>query len=63
MTIVHDLFSKGSGAYMRGEYCTLAGTIGTTNNTVYEINSMQKLFHCLRSQRGITYDIEDAVDQ
>ncbi|KIN02730.1 hypothetical protein OIDMADRAFT_102782 [Oidiodendron maius Zn] len=49
--------------YMRGEYSSVFGKMGTTQNLLYELNSMQKLFRCLCSQWGIAYDMADVLDQ
>lgn len=49
--------------YMRGEYASVFGKIGTTQNLLYELNSMQKLFRCLCSQWGIAYDMADVLDK
>jgi len=49
--------------YMRGEYSSIFGKMGTTQNLLYELNSMQKLFRCLCSQWGIAYDMADVLDQ
>jgi hypothetical protein len=49
--------------YIRGEMSSLFGSVGTAENLLYELNSMQKLFRCLSSQWGIAYDMEDIIDQ
>jgi hypothetical protein len=49
--------------YMRGEYSSVFGKMGNTQNLLYELNSMQKLFRCLCSQWGIAYDMADVLDQ
>lgn len=49
--------------YMRGEYSSIFGKMGTTKNLLYELNSMQKLFRCLYSQWGIAYDMADIIDK
>jgi hypothetical protein len=49
--------------YIRGEVSSMVGSVGTAENLLYELNSMQKLFRCLSSQWGIAYDMEDIIDQ
>jgi hypothetical protein len=49
--------------YMRGEYSYALGKVGTNQNLLYELNSMQKLFRCLCSQWGIAYDMADIIDK
>jgi hypothetical protein len=49
--------------YIRGELATVVGSVGTAENLLYELNSMQKLFRCLSSQWGIAYDMEAVIDQ
>ena len=50
--------------YIRGEYAVILGSqLAETKNLLYELNSMQKLFRCLSSQWGISYDMEPVIDQ
>ncbi|KAH6694843.1 hypothetical protein BKA61DRAFT_637435 [Leptodontidium sp. MPI-SDFR-AT-0119] len=50
--------------YIRGEYAViLESQLAESKNLLYELNSMQKLFRCLSSQWGISYDMEPVIDQ
>ncbi|PVH72705.1 hypothetical protein DL98DRAFT_609856 [Cadophora sp. DSE1049] len=50
--------------YIRGEYAVILGSqLAESKNLLYELNSMQKLFRCLSSQWGISYDMEPVIDQ
>jgi hypothetical protein len=55
--------SSETRRYIRGELSSLFGSVGTAEDLLYELNSMQKLFRCLSSQWGIAYDMEDIIDQ
>ncbi|PGH27557.1 hypothetical protein AJ80_00798 [Polytolypa hystricis UAMH7299] len=49
--------------YIRGDLPSRQGSSSATRNVLYELNSMQKLFRCLHSQWGISYDMENVIDQ
>jgi hypothetical protein len=55
--------SSDTKRYISGEYPSMLGIPGATRNLLYELNSMQKLFRCLSSQWGISYDMEAIMDQ
>jgi len=62
------VFSSDTVRYIRGEEMssdlngTSASRMVTTRNLLYEFNSMQKLFGCLKTQWGIAGDMEHVVD-
>lgn len=49
--------------FMRGQHLSMPRMPGGSRNLLYELNSMQKLFRCLNSQWGISYDMESVIDQ
>jgi len=62
------VFTSDTARYIRGEPMSseLSGTSAsgmvTTRNLLYEFNSMQKLFGCLKTQWGMAGDMEEVVD-
>lgn len=62
------VFSSDTARYIRGEPMssdlngTSASGMSATRNLLYEFNSMQKLFGCLKTQWGIAGDMEQVID-
>lgn len=55
--------SSDTRRFLRGEHLASTGSLTTSRNLLYELNSMQKLFRCLSSQWGVANEMEQVVDQ
>jgi hypothetical protein len=53
---------NGSGHQQNNMFAPQQPT-GVARNLLYELNSMQKLFRCLNSQWGVSFDMESVMDQ
>ncbi|KAF1988401.1 C2H2 type zinc finger domain protein [Aulographum hederae CBS 113979] len=56
-------FPSTTTQYVRGDAVPDQGLNMTTRNLLYEFNSMQKLFGCLKTQWGVASDMEQVIDQ